>query len=105
MADEKLPIKYFATRETDILRTEGSGNSEVPKWVLEGDELVKRAGELQSKFDKLSLEITTRLEKDSLIPYVFIAKLCDGATAKSKRKDISSLFQNSNKSSVIVLLD
>ena len=105
MADEKLPIKYFATRETDILRTEGSGNSEVPKWVLEGDELVKRAGELQSKFDKLSLEITTRLEKDSLIPYVFIAKLCDGATAKSKRKDSSSLFQNSNKSSVNGLID
>ena len=44
MDTDKLPIKFFAPREIDELRIEGNGNSEKPKWVLEGDALVKRAG-------------------------------------------------------------
>ena len=39
MDNERLPIKFFATREIDELRIEGSRNSDPPKWLLTGQEL------------------------------------------------------------------
>ena len=53
MDTDKLPIKFFAPREIDELRIEGNGNSEKPKWVLEGDALVKRAEILQDSLSDI----------------------------------------------------
>ena len=53
MDTDKLPIKFFAPREIDELRIEGNGNSEKPKWVLEGDALVKRAEILQASLSDI----------------------------------------------------
>lgn len=105
MENEKLPIKFFAPREVDELRVEGSGNSEDPKWVLAGDELVQRSTELFSAFNQFSEIVTERAESKSAVPFVFVAKMCDDSTAKSRRKDISSLFQTDDRSNVIGLAD
>lgn len=105
MAGEKLPIKFFAPREVDELRVEGSGSSDTPNWVLEGSELEQRASDLNLAFGQFSKAITDRAERKSAVPFVFVAKMCDDATAKSRRGDISALFQAGDKSNVIGLAD
>ena len=105
MAGEKLPIKFFAPREVDELRVEGSGSSDTPNWVLKGVELEQRASELNLAFGQFSKAVTERAERKSAVPFVFVAKMCDDATAKSRRGDVSALFQAGDKSSVIGLAD
>lgn len=91
MEKDKLPIKFFATREVDELRIEGNRNTEKPKWVLRGEELKNRADYLKLALD--DIEDDMRKRKDSPVPFSFIARLQEDATAKSKRKDISNFFQ------------
>ena len=105
MDNEKLPIKFFAPREVDDLRIEGNGNSEPPKWLLSGDALVQRSTELLTAFNLFSSIIDNRIARKSAVPFVFIAKMCDDSTAKSRRKDITSLFQTTDRSNVIGLTD
>lgn len=103
MATEKLPIKFFAPREIDELRIEPGGNSEVPNWVLTGDELTQRVAELNQAFTQFSKEVNERATRKSAVPFTFVAKMCSDATSKSRRGDISSLFQVGEKSNVIGL--
>ena len=105
MNNEKLPIKFFAPREIDEQRVEPGGGNEPPKWLLEGEKLQTRAEELLSSFGELDSIMTTRQAKNSVVPFVFVAKMCDDATAKSRRKDIVSFFQSSDKRNVIGLSD
>jgi hypothetical protein len=105
MADERLPIKFFAPREIDDLKVEGSGSSDMPTWVLEGTELEQRSLELSRVFEQFSNAIIERTERNSAVPFIFVAKMCDDATAKSRRRDISALFRNGSYSNVIGLAD
>ena len=101
MEREKLPIKFFAPRDIDELRIEGNGTSEKPKWVLSGRELKNRAEYLSDSLN--SIETIMEKRKDSPVPFSFIARIQEDATAKSKRKDIANFFQVKEMSSVIGL--
>ncbi len=105
MENEKLPIKFFAPRKVDELRVEGAGTLEIPNWVLSGDDLVQRSSELTLAFNQFSKKVIERAERKSTVPFVFVAKMCDDSTAKTRRKYISSLFQIDNKSNIIGLTD
>lgn len=101
MEKEKLLIKFFAPRDVDELRIEGNGSQEKPKWVLTGEKLKNRAEHLSSSLDSIEEIMVGR--KDSPVPFLFIAKIQENATAKSKRKDIANFFQVKEMSSVIGL--
>lgn len=103
MVNEKLPIKFFAPREIDELRVEAGGNSDIPNWVLTGDQLVERASELQLAFSQFSEPLNEREKRHSAVPFTFVAKMCETATAKSRRGDIASLFQTGDKTNVLGL--
>ena len=103
MENEKLPIKFFAPREVDELRIEGNKNSENPKWVLRGKELKQRADSLRLSLD--SLETKFSMRKSSPVPFSFIVKLQSDATAKSKREDITNLFEQKSFGGVVGLTD
>lgn len=105
MENEKLPIKFFAPREVDELRVEGMGNSEPPKWLLSGDALIHRSEELRAALNPLTNLIKEREARQSAVPFVFVAKMCDDSTAKSRRKDIAALFQSSSSCNLIGLTD
>lgn len=105
MKNERLPIKFFAPREIDEQRVEPGGGGEPPKWLLTGKQLQIRSEKLLSSFNELDNIITERQVNNSIVPFVFVAKMCDDATAKSRRKDIVSLFQSSEKRNVIGLSD
>ena len=104
MEKELLPIKFFAKREIDESQVEGGGGPE-PKWVLKDHELAERSSELLTAFDQFADIIHARKNRNSAVPFVFVAKMCDDATAKSRRKDIVSLFQFSENNNVIGLAD
>ena len=91
MEKEKLPIKFFAPREIDELKVEGAGSSEQPKWVLTDEELAERSSQLVSSFSQFANDVTDRERRNSAVPFVFIAKIGNDATAKSRRKDIQAL--------------
>ena len=103
MANEKLPIKFFAPREIDELRVEAGGTSDIPNWVLTGDKLIERASELNLAFSQFSAAMSERSKRNSAVPFTFVAKMCETATAKSRRGDIVSLFQTGEKNSVLGL--
>ena len=103
MENEKLPIKFFAPREVDELRIEGNKNSETPKWVLRGKELKQSADSLRLSLD--SLETKFSMRKSSPVPFSFIVKLQSDATAKSKREDITNLFEQKSFGGVVGLTD
>lgn len=103
MANEKLPIKFFAPREIDELRVEAGGSSDIPTWVLTGDKLTERASVLSSAFSQFESSMTERAKRNSAVPFTFVAKMCETATAKSRRGDIASLFQAGDKTNVLGL--
>ena len=103
MSNDKLPIKFFAPREIDELKVEGGGNPEPPKWLLSGDSLISRSEQLLSDLCRFEEKIKEREAVSSPVPFVFIAKMCDDSTAKSRRKDITNLFQTKDKSNIIGL--
>lgn len=105
MPREMLPIKFFAKRKVDELKTEAGGNSDkVPGWVLSGDELIQRSISLSSEFEQFKRIIMRKESENSIIPFVFEAKISQDATSKSRRKEISNLFRAKNKNNVIGLL-
>lgn len=105
MEKDRLPIKFFAPREVDEQKVEGAGSSEPPKWVLSGEQLAERSAELVSALNQFSEAIRIRTERNSAVPFVFVAKMCDDATSKSRRKDITSLFHTAEKGNIIGLAD
>ncbi len=103
MSRERLPIRFFAPREVDSLRIEPGGSSEPPRWLLTGDELIERASRLSAELIELETLILERETKSSPIPFVFKAEINNDSTAKSRRREVSELFQTSNRSSVLGL--
>lgn len=74
-----------------------------PKWVLRGKELKQRADSLRLSLD--SLETKFSMRKSSPVPFSFIVKLQSDATAKSKREDITNLFEQKSFGGVVGLTD
>lgn len=105
MSNEKLPIKFFAPRDIDELRIEPGGSSEPPKWLLSGKELEQKSKQLLSDFKNFEAQINEKVTKSSPIPVILIAKMCEDSTAKTKRKEISNLFQVKDRNSVIGLVE
>lgn len=104
MSNEKLPIKLFAPREIDELRVEGGSNSKTPNWVLKGEELIQKSEFLSNSLKKFKNKIMEK-DKKSAIPFVFIAKIKEDSSAKSRRTKISSLFQFREQNNIIGLKD
>lgn len=89
MPNERLPIRAFEQREIDNFRIEGAGSSEVPSWVLSGDELLSRAQDL-------FLGLNTAIESadhNPELPLVLAVDLDPQDTAKTKRKTVADMLE------------
>lgn len=105
MSDDKLPIMFFVTREIDQLRIEGSGSSAIPQWVLTGDDLLQKANELDAAFDLVVTNFKRHEDRESPVPFVFVAKLKDDSTSKTRRREVESVFRTGDRSNLIGLAD
>lgn len=105
MADERLPIKFFARREVDNQRVEGGGDSKPPKFMLDGNELVVKAKGYEDIFENFMEQVSRKENKESIVPFVFRAKLIEDAKAKTHRSKVTSLFKVGTENNVIGLSD
>ena len=87
---KRVPIKFFAKRESDNSRTEGGGNP--PNWILSGKELKSQSEKLGISFNKLKDEFIKREEK--FIPVTIKTTISEKAKAKSHRPEIAKLFEH-----------
>lgn len=101
MADKNLPIKLFEKRKTDERKTEGGGSSELPSWVLNIDELAKRAESLIPVLEDAIQSFDKREAGYEFIPTTLKVEIDDNAIAKSHRNEIRKLFNVNNKSNLI----
>lgn len=103
MADEKLPIKFFAKREIDNLRTEAGGSEDLPKWILSEEKLAIRSQGFVHVLEGFKKEVIKKEQSKSLIPLVFKARIVDDATAKTHRREVRSLFRTGPSNNVLGL--
>lgn len=105
MKPEKLPIIRFSHRKIDEQRTEGRGDNTPPKWLLPDEMLIPHSKKLLTEFQSFSNQFSKRMKDQSTVPFVFLVKLFEKATAKSRRAYIVDLFQDERKNSIIGLVD
>ncbi|WP_366924743.1 S8 family peptidase [Metallumcola ferriviriculae] len=93
MANERLPIKFFAKREVDNMRVEAGGGGEPPKFILGEEDLYIKARAFVSVVETFKEEVAKKERSNSLIPVVFKTKIIDDAAAKTHRREVSNLFR------------
>lgn len=105
MADERLPIKFFAKREVDNMRVEASGGGDPPKFVLNPEELIIKSRVFVDTFQEFKTEVLKKERENSLIPVVFKTKIIDDAAAKTHRREVSNLFRTGTDNNVLGLAE
>jgi hypothetical protein len=100
---KKLPIKIFEKRqEMDERLTEGGGNDNKPKWVLQGEDLKNKATILSDDLDLTQSKIEKKLSKYKGTPAILKAKISDNIIAKSHRKDLSKFFSPNSQEEKLI---
>ncbi|QNO13317.1 S8 family peptidase [Alkalicella caledoniensis] len=105
MADERLPIKFFAKREVDNMRVEAGGGGDPPKFVLSPEELMIKSRAFVDVVQEFKAEVLKKEKENSLIPVVFKTKIIDDATAKTHRREVSNLFRTGTDNNVLGLAE
>ena len=105
MADERLPIKFFAKREVDNMRVEAGGGGDPPKFVLSPEELQIKSRVFVDTFQEFRTKVLKKERDNSLIPFVFKTRIIDDATAKTHRREVSNLFRTGTDNNVLGLAD
>lgn len=105
MADERLPIKFFAKREVDNMRVEAGGSGDPPKFVLNPEELRIKSEAFVNVLQEFRTEVLEKEGKNSIIPVVFKTKIIDDASAKTHRREVSNLFRTGADNNVLGLAD
>jgi hypothetical protein len=101
-----LPIKFYQKREVqDERKNNASGSKTIHKWILEGEELVKRSNALASDFDSVIEFVKKRTPEFQFIPSVITVDLNDKSIAKSHRGSIKDIFNQKSEQNIIGLND
>ncbi|PFX53371.1 S8 family peptidase [Bacillus toyonensis] len=97
----KLPVKFFEKRENDLLKIEG-GPSSLPKWILQGKELIQKSEMISHSLDVIIDEFSRK--KDPLfVPQIIKVEIGEEAKAKSHKKEVSYFFKVSENTGEIGL--
>lgn len=98
---KNAPIKFFAKREIDEMRTEAGGGGKSPKWLLTGTELINKSKEVVGVLDEVEKIFSKRDELEEFIPAIVKTKLAYKAKAKTHRAHISNIFDTTKENSMI----
>lgn len=99
---KNLPIRIFEKRENvDDRLTEGGGGNP-PKWVLNGEELLKKSTLLLDDLQDTFPKIEGKLNKYKGTPTVIKAKMNEDAIAKSHRKELKELFLSNKQDNRVI---
>jgi Subtilase family len=99
--DRKLPVKFFEKRTNDLLRTE-AGPPSLPKWILQGKELVEKSEAVAISLDVIAEQFAGD-DTPAFVPVIIKVELGEGAKAKSHKKEVSNFFKVSDNTGEIGL--
>ncbi len=101
--EKYLPIKFYQRREdVDDRFTPANGGDELPKWVLEGEELTQRSKSLIDAMNAVSSLFDGRSAQYDYVPIVAAVSIDDNAIAKSHRSSITEIFGDERKHSRVI---
>lgn len=102
---DKLPIKFFGSREVDHSSVEAGGSKDTPNWVLQGDFLEERSQHLLAGFNNFEAVLAKKRATESIIPLLYKAKLDKDATAKTRRAPVAEMLRTRPGDNVVGLSD
>ena len=90
MDNKENPLISFVPRPNDNGKTPGGGDTKPPSWTLTGKDLINQKEKLISEV----INITNEWEKTDILglPHTLAVNFIDEAKAKSRQKEIISLF-------------
>lgn len=90
MTDSNFPTIKFLARSQDNGKTPGGGPTQPPKWVLKGDELIRKSKDLVSELQKL--ESSWKSKNIEGLPHVLKVDFIKKAMAKTHQQAIIPMF-------------
>ena len=99
--DKLLPIKFMEKRKRDEQLTEAGGGGDMPKWVLQGDELTRHSQQLASGVAQVSAEFKKHKTEEHALPMVMATTITEEALAKSHRGAVVDLLNSDKNPNVI----
>ena len=99
--DKLLPIKFFEKRKIDEQLTEAGGTKDLPKWVMQGDELSARSKHLVGNMTQVAAKFEDHKRTAHELPMVMATTITEKALAKTHRSTVVDMLNSDSQPNVI----
>lgn len=99
--EKLLPIKFFEKRKIDEQLTEPGGSKDLPKWVMQGDELTARSQHLAGSMTQVAAKFEAHKKTAHELPMVMATTITEKALAKTHRSTVVDLLNSDSQLNVI----
>jgi len=99
--DKLLPIKFFEKRKIDEQLTEAGGTKDLPKWVMQGDELSARSKHLVGNMTQVAAKFENHKRTAHELPMVMATTITEKALAKTHRSTVVDMLNSDSQPNVI----
>ena len=99
--EKLLPIKFFEKRKIDEQLTEAGGSKDLPKWVMQGDDLAQRSQHLTGSMTQIAARFEAHKIDAHELPMVMATTITEKALAKTHRSTVVDLLNSDSQLNVI----
>ena len=99
--EKLLPIKFFEKRKIDEQLTEAGGTKDLPKWVMQGDELIARSKHLVGNMTQVAAKFEAHKRTAHELPMVMATTITEKALAKTHRSTVVDMLNSDSQPNVI----
>lgn len=99
--EKLLPIKFFEKRKVDEQLTEAGRSKDMPKWVMQGDDLTQRSQHLVGSMTQVAASFEAHKKAAHELPLVMATTITEKALAKTHRSTVVDLLNSDSQLNVI----
>lgn len=99
--EKLLPIKFFEKRKVDEQLTEAGRSKDMPKWVMQGDDLTQRSQHLAGSMTQVAASFEAHKKAAHELPLVMATTITEKALAKTHRSTVVDLLNSDSQLNVI----
>lgn len=99
--EKLLPIKFFEKRKIDEQLTEAGGSKDLPKWVMQGDNLTQHSQHLARSMTQVVARFEAHKKSEHELPMVMATTITEKALAKTHRSTVVDLLNSDSLLNVI----
>lgn len=99
--EKLLPIKFFEKRKIDEQLAEAGGSKDLPKWVMQGDDLTQRSQHLAGSMTQVVARFEAHKKSEHDLPMVMATTITEKALAKTHRSTVVELLNSDSQLNVI----